>query len=209
MGGTVFVGIRRGDGSEHLYECWTNSIPWWFANPDFVTDGSGVDEFIRLAEERVASGESIYTKRHHSVTYSEYGVILIDFIEKKILSCQGYCTPGQMTTFWHGGISATHSPDEVEAVLKLHKAGRLSHFEGTHTFEVIPKDEERRIIAMLEKATDGRIEEHVTLSIVVHTDLSDFELADHMNCGKKERALVRSFLIDNGWKARVHGQRKK
>lgn len=208
MGGTVFVGIRRGDGTEHLYERWTNNMPWYFADAEFINDGSGVDEFIRYGDELHASGESIYTKRHHAVTYSEYGVILIDHVTKKILSCQGYAKPGQMSVYWHDGRCSTAPAEDAELITKLHKAGRFKKFINMRTHEDLPEDETQNLLKMLAESTDGHLPDDVSIGVVVCSDLDDFELTHITHCTDKERKLVRQFLVENGWKSRVYGQRK-
>jgi len=206
MGGTVFIGIRRRDGAEHLYERWTNSISWWFATAEFVTDGNGVDEFVRNAEEVIASGESIYTKRHRAVTYSEYGVILVDHCCKKILSCQGYVRPGSLMASWVNGYPM-HSEDAA-LITKLHAAGRLEKLIDIREREDIGANETQRILALLAESADGRLPEGIRLGIIACTDLRDFEMSHVSQCGREERRRIRQFLVDNGWKARVYGQKK-
>jgi hypothetical protein len=209
MGGTVFVGIRRRDGSEHLYERWTNSIPWYFADAEFVNDGPGVDEFVRRADELEASGETLYTKKHHHVTYSEYGVILIDHKTKKMLSCQGYAKPGQFSAFWHSGRSCVIPPEDADIITKLNRAGRLKKFIEIQSHEDLPEDKTKKILKMLAESTDGNLPKDISIGVVVCTNLDDFELVHISQCDSEERKLVRQFLVDNGWKARVYGQRKE
>jgi len=208
MGGAVFVGIRRRNGTEHLYERWTNNMPWYFADAEFIEDGPGVDEFVRYADELNESGESLYTKKHQAVTYSEYGVILIDHQTKKIMSCQGYAKPGQMSVWWHSGRCSTSPAEDADIITKLNKAGRLKKFVDMKSLEDMPDDESQRLLAMLAESKDGNLPDGVSIGVVVCTNLDDFELTHISHCGQKERKLIRQFLVDNGWEARVYGQKK-
>ena len=204
MGGTVFVGIRRRDETEHLYECWTNSMPRWFADPEFLYDGPGVAEFIRLAEERLAAGGSIYTARHDGVTFSEYGVILIDHVAKKILSCQGYTRVGRMRASWRRGEAVNIPPDDTKIITKLHRAGRLEKLEGMRSFKPLTEQTTRMLLELFAASEDGSLPNKRDVGVVVHSDLSDFDVSHTGHCAPPERAAVRDFLVDNGWKARVY-----
>jgi len=207
MGGAVFLGIRRSDGTEHLYETWTNSIPCWFVDPEFINDGASVDEFVAIAEETIASGNALFTKRHKSVTYSEYGVILIDHVAKKILSCQGYTRPGRLLARWHDGTD-THLPADTAAmILKLNDAGRLNKItrDTLGGGEELPEAEVAALLRLCRETTDGHFPTGTDIRADVYVDLSDFEYTHRPDCGKEERRLVREFLDDNGWQARVRG----
>jgi hypothetical protein len=87
MGGTLFVGIRRRDGTEYISERWTNLLPFLFSNPRFWEDGEEVDEYIKMGLENFPPANRI--------SPSTYGVTLIDFQTKRVLNRQDYCGVGQ------------------------------------------------------------------------------------------------------------------
>lgn len=92
MGGEVFVGVRRSNGKEHLSLRWTNAMPYYFLEPEFFNEGEVLEEFIARATPK---NEWPKAKTVKSIQPSEYGVILIDFQTKEVLSRQDYCCPDE------------------------------------------------------------------------------------------------------------------
>jgi hypothetical protein len=91
MGGTIFLGIREEDGTEHLLHTWTNSLPRRLAAPSFYNKGAAwVDLFARCADPK-----SPYSKRVHKLQWENtYGYVMVDMRDKVILSSNGYFHPG-------------------------------------------------------------------------------------------------------------------
>ena len=206
MGGAVFVGIRRKSGAEHLYETWTNAIPLWFADPSFIEDGKSVDKFVNTQDRFIASGDTLYAKKHKFVMYSEYGVILIDHVNMKILSIQDYVRPGYMSASWHRGRPSCASDTETLAI--LYEAGRLELIDNNFTDkENLPKD---KLIKLCIASMDSYLPESVFAFYTIKTKMPEFKV--HHVAKKchhdQERKLVRKFLVDNGWNARVYGQKR-
>ena len=69
-------------------------MPLWLADPAFFTDAGKLQEFIDEARPRVKWPQSVKVR---TITPSEYGVILIDFPNKKLFSRQGYCGPNWLS----------------------------------------------------------------------------------------------------------------
>lgn len=209
MGGSVFIGIRRGDGSEHLWEMWTNNVPYWFARADFVEDGAGVDKFLGQREQVLVDKSGPYTRRHRSVTYSEYGVILIDFAStpKRILSCQGYTHAGRLIL---SGIDA----DAAKAVLMLQthgRLGRVSYASGGPRYDSDLKPDVRALLLADCEAVVAGTRCTYDWYVRVHTRLDDFDAYHSISSPRDDRGLaarVRAFL-ENGWRARVRGTRRR
>jgi hypothetical protein len=209
MGGAIFLGIRRASGEEILYETWTNSIPWLFATPSFVEDGEGVDEFVFRAETLIASCHAIYTRRHNSVTYSEYGTILVDHYKKAILSFQGYCKVGRLIADWdRDGSDIYDTSDTTTVVTKLHKSGRLKYVEWARTKTPMTTDMQSAFLCDCAESKHGTMPAGSGYYVNIYTDLDDFVVTEGTTCGKKERATIRKFLVDMNWKARVRGARR-
>lgn len=210
MGGSVFMGIKRGDGSEHLWEMWTNSVPYWFARADFVDDGAGIDEFLAQREQVLVDKSGLYTRRHRSVTYSEYGVILIDFAStpKRILSCQGYTHAGRMIL---SGIDV----DEAKAVLALQahgRLGRVSYARGGPQYDRgLKPDVLDLLLADCAAVAAGAQCAH-DWYVNVYTRLDDFDVYHSVSSPSDDRGLatrVRAFLENGWWRARVRGTRRR
>ena len=214
MGGSVFVGIRRKDGTEVLMERWTNPLPDLFTNPGFVDDGAVIDEYLSH------NATTAYGGVRKSVTYSSYGVILVDFVTNKILSRQGYCSLGEINVYFDGatGEDLLHK-DAVQKIQALHKAGRKLTFlrEWVTPFA---EEQQAHILETCLASKDGRFRStdpsladnsggRPKIDFSVRVDLSPLAV-DHKNTEARRCPKdVRAFLSDNGWKARVRGSRKE
>ena len=90
MGGAVFVGIRFPSGKEVLTEQWTNPMSGWFCNKRFLEGDEAFLEELMAFEE---GDEWPKNEGRDAVFPSEYGVVLIDFVNMKAFSRQDYARP--------------------------------------------------------------------------------------------------------------------
>ncbi len=213
MGGSVLMGIRRRNGSEHLWQIWTNIVPHLFATPNFIKDGKGVDKFIREHEAlRSRKGNLWCAQKLSAVEYSEYGVILIDFVSKRILSRQDYCRPGVVSIFWHDGQDM-YGGGAAKMVLDLFNGGRLEKIVDISTHH--RKDRKfspqriTKFLRLCREAGAGNMPQGSDYFVEIHTRLNDFTV-DHNNTrprrSAKTRLEIKEFL-ENGWRARIRGTR--
>ena len=100
MGGEVCVAVKDPSGREHVSLRWTNPMPLWLADPAFYMEPAKLQEFIDEARPRVKWPKSVKVR---TITPSDYGVILIDFPNKRILSRQGYCGTGWLSVWGANG----------------------------------------------------------------------------------------------------------
>jgi hypothetical protein len=114
MGGHLAIGIRRANGTEYISQRHTNPLPHWLVDPEFWSDGAVVDEYIK-------SGLSEYTPVGR-IFPDEYGVVLIDFVTKRIFSRQDYCG---ILDF---NCSGTHG-DDARHVLAIIERGWVKRYE--------------------------------------------------------------------------------
>lgn len=91
MGGRITVGIKRPDGREFVHERWTNPLPYYFSNPDFLLGKEEAIQQYELAPEELHKNYIIYPY--------DYGIVLVDFPRKMIFSRQRYTTLGQVVLF--------------------------------------------------------------------------------------------------------------
>ena len=114
MGGELMVGIRDREGKEWLSLRWTNSMHAILANPKFYLDQDYLQEILNMAQPGHTWPKAVPTLR---VEPSEYGVILVDFLTKRILSRQDYCTFGKWYIF---------NSDQAKDVRAIHDAGWIT-----------------------------------------------------------------------------------
>lgn len=93
MGGAMFLGIRHEDGSKSMAEVWTNHIPWLVTRKEFLNGGEIMREWVAKFDPK---GQWPRPRKVSKLTYSEYGVVLVDCMEKIIFSRQDYCTPDKV-----------------------------------------------------------------------------------------------------------------
>ncbi len=132
MGGEILVGIRRRDGSEQVQEVWTNPLPFVLNDPTFYSDARRVERWMRGLKPGRSSPRIV-----RRVGPSEYGVILIDFVDRCLLSRNVYSQPGELYV-----ITGPRSdePERKQLVRKMHKRKLVTKVErfGTKEREVVP-----------------------------------------------------------------------
>lgn len=114
MGGRVVVAIRRQNGTEYISGRWTNPLPHWLSNPKFWEDGEVVDDYIK-------AGLANNTPEDR-VCPEEYGVVIIDFQTKRVLSRQDYCGIGETNCTFLDSEGATN-------LLRMIEEGRVTRYD--------------------------------------------------------------------------------
>ncbi len=91
MGGSVRVIVRKKSGEVIPMTRHTNPLSNIVQNPRFFTDETWIDEYISK------SSESDYDDTSFKLLQpTGYGIVVFDFLKKKILSSQGYTNLGDM-----------------------------------------------------------------------------------------------------------------
>lgn len=188
MGGSVFVGIRKSDGTEHLGECWTNSLPFWICHPDFFNEGPLIDEYIQQMTERLEEIQPI-----------QYGAILIDFKNKKFISRQGYCG---IRLLCHIDLLC-HDMNDFELIDLLIKNNLIEKIKSPYVNIILTKQQELEIIKALKDRTKYCIQDKSMFEIhpkfPFTVDEDDFK---SNNLQKSWQSII-NFVQDNNWKSKV------
>lgn len=119
MGGSIFVGVRLSDGTEHLMDIWTNPLPWHFMNPGFwLEEKKAIKDFLLQAKRSPKWCEG----RLKEIKPGEYCAVLIDFKTKKLISRNCYTTPG---------FKSFSQPDQedLDALKRLRDLGWVTKVE--------------------------------------------------------------------------------
>lgn len=98
MGGSVTAIIRFSDGEILGKHTWTNSFFHYMKNVNFIQENK---KYIYDLLEHNPEDKNKFTS-------TEYGIIVVDFLKKKIVSCQMYSDPSTASL-----ISAFISSDET------------------------------------------------------------------------------------------------
>jgi len=124
VGGTVALTIRFPDSTEFRMLRWTNILPWAFNNVDFLIEKS--EHLVALMEQyhtmkadwdkHVSTGAPLEYNMTScyfpdgKLVPSGYGLVVVDMVNKVILSSQGYTHLGQE----HGRLlEDTEDPDDT------------------------------------------------------------------------------------------------
>jgi hypothetical protein len=133
MGGNLAVTIREEDGTEHRMSRWTNPTPYFVNNMLLLQkDKDYLKNYLKtwydMREDYLANQATGNFKHNMTSMYcdhpylapDEYGQLVIDYKENKILSSQGYTHLGMISCI---GASLDYDDDEeykdVEADLPL------------------------------------------------------------------------------------------
>lgn len=86
MGGSIRVIVREENGKVHKMTRWTNQLPYIVKNPKFYkSDKEWLDQYIEGAK------NSDYNQGEQYLAPEDYGIVVLDYMKKKILSSQCYC----------------------------------------------------------------------------------------------------------------------
>jgi hypothetical protein len=144
MGGALALTIRLEDGTQYRMNQWTNSMPGILHASDFL-DGTpqGIDGAVSHWLEMKADWEAhrgdkayehpmtpAYGPYPYGLKPSEYGLVVVDFVSKTILSLQGYSNleRAMLVRQVYGVHANESSPHKVEELAELVDAGRIKEY---------------------------------------------------------------------------------
>lgn len=206
MGGEVFVGVRRSNGQEQCSLRWTNSMPQWLADPDFLSGGRELTKFLKLAKSTNKWPQSKLVKR---IQPSEYGVILVDFQTHEILSRQDYTKVGEFMITRFVDVLR----HELELAVKLQERGWIeSILTGVLTGQPVPMApaERCKFMQLCIRAADtpplsrDQLQDHMdSFGGAVSLKLaSPFQVDDSSQRARDCWEEIRSWVKARGWKSR-------
>lgn len=108
MGGQIVVGIRHtlnGAPEEVFISRWTNDIPWRFMTQGFLSQGQALREFIEEAQ--LITKKSLEPRLLKTPRLGEYGIILIDFVTRRVYSRQDFAKIGELQIIAYSDIFRT------------------------------------------------------------------------------------------------------
>jgi len=144
MGGTIGITVRTPDGKERRMGRWTNPIPYFVNSLKLINDNmEHVNDYFKHDEEMVEDWEEnkntknfkfpmtpCYGPHNGQLAPVEYGMVVVDMVNKKILSMQGYSALGEFFTcggklpddeFGRGSM-----PERADQFVEWLEAGRIS-----------------------------------------------------------------------------------
>ena len=151
MGGSISITLREPDGTEHRMLRWTNSMPFGITNLGILTDDQKhmeayLDSWVSMKDDWEANGPKGPFEHNMTEAYFPsrglapygYGLVVIDMVNKVILSSQGYTSIGLMNCAGIGlellgGQIALEDLDPHSDALRfqqLFEAGRIKSILG-------------------------------------------------------------------------------
>ena len=94
MGGALAITVRQSDGTENRMERWTNIIPAWFRTLKVQElDDAYLQAFVDSFKEMPG-----FATQDYGLMPSEYGLIVVDFQTRTILSSNDYTSLNKLDT---------------------------------------------------------------------------------------------------------------
>lgn len=194
MGGQVLVGIKK-DGKEYFSSVWTNSFSFVFWDMEFQNAGSKLEEVIKFFQEEPVN----------EIFPEEYGVVLIDFDSKEVLSVNHY-------TFLDAVLvsSMTH-PENLQLCLEYLRNNKVQ--KATVRNNERPIDNVTNIIQnyynkITNEETRGQQlnqEEFFMFNLYPQTD---FHIVNHFHMTRETWTEIQGFVHAYGWKTPVASSEK-
>ena len=167
---------------------WTNDFPWRFMQPSFLDQGEELRKFIAEAKPENQWPHSILLPRLQN---SEYGVVLIDFPSRELLSQQGYCTPGSM--IYSPGISSADK-EECSAIIELIKRKQIDRIE-----RLLFRGGEGKTESTVEQFLSEVRNKKSRCLWIVYLSPSVFKLTLHSCERPKTLTAAKKWMKDRGW----------
>jgi isopentenyldiphosphate isomerase len=186
MGGQVLVGIKK-DGKETFSSVWTNSVSSWFWDMKFQNAGSKFDEVVKFLEEEPVN----------EVFPEEYGIILIDFDSKEVLSINSYT---YLESFL---LSFMHGIEKLQLCLEYLKNNKVQ--------KVLLKNNEQPIDVVtnaVQKCYNKLVNEETSEQSLKEEDYflfeiypqTDFHIVNDLYLTRETWEQIQTFLRVYGWK---------
>jgi hypothetical protein len=140
MGGSITVIIREEDGKIHKMCRWTNSLPYFTKDLNFINkDKKHLKDYLKVfysmendyKRVQKKGGNYRFQMTDCYIPYSgyiapiEYGLVLIDYQTEQIISCQGYSSLNTICRYEIENPKII-SKDEFETIQKLVEAEKVS-----------------------------------------------------------------------------------
>lgn len=178
MGGNIGFIIKKEDGEQIGMSRWTNIIPHFFKDPNLYL-GNTKEWFADFAKEWLKMKEDYEKNKdtgkfalnmtpvyfpHETKSPDEYGIIAVDFQNKKIYSSQDYSGVGnlQFYNFW------SQFEDEEEKTARLKKFVETGLIKEVSLYDTEKNESTvvnlsnftlENIITMLDEISDRRVKE--------------------------------------------------
>lgn len=131
MGGTISLGFRFKDKDDKIKNLfmfhWTNDLPERFLSKSFISQGDDFYKLIDESDEHHPEYHSSYARRTSSLQESEYGFVLVDFVNRKCLANNHYFRPFRKCFF--NGASLGGDEDFVAQLKELSEIDWLDVYQ--------------------------------------------------------------------------------
>lgn len=213
MGGNVGIIVKKEDGEQIGMSRWTNVMPAYFKDVNLYLGNTAqwYDSFTGEWEKMKADYEKNKDTGNfeHNMTPvyfpvntlspDEYGIIAVDFKNKKIYSSQDYCNMGSLA-FYHMWNNNGYNEENEELISQYYQHGLIKevryYVPATKSFDTIDISHLSvdDIIQLLNEASDRQV--------------SKFSHPLFQNFSKEELDMYSSsFVINSDWKFTTYNDR--
>jgi hypothetical protein len=137
MGGCVGLTLREPNGTEHRMCRWTNILPWALTNLAFIEERPEhvreiLGQWYDMREDWLSNGpggpfrhrmSSIYGP-HPYLAPCEYGLVVVDMVNKVIVTMQAYTKIGNIGRVAFAGENPRDPDSDYQRFRALYDAGR-------------------------------------------------------------------------------------
>lgn len=207
MGGSLAVAIRKSNGEEYIATRHTNSIPQYLTNPDFYLGDEVIEEYI------AAGKNSPYFSQLKTIRPDEYGILIIDKINKWIYSCQNYCNPN------HFNLVFVEREDAINLIKLMDKGWvkEFDYYDFKSPRRILYQDEILILRSSLEKLAAQPPNNNVFVeafdcplqgSFTAKKEIPGWLIYHSMSALKSTWNDLSKFLKDSGWKTKTISKTK-
>lgn len=199
MGGSVTMIIRESEDKVHKMVRWTNSFPHFIKHPKFLSkDKTHLNEYLvhwnemsEDYEENKKTGNfkynmtDVYIPDSGHIAPVEYGIVFIDFVKNKIISCQGYSSinkiPMSSVLTAYRQRSQKDWEDTLFGIRDLYDANLLSlkTYDESKSLSSLNKALSNKKLSFLDKIEIVKKDMDTALGCYFEMDLSPFEVIDN------------------------------
>ena len=213
MGGNVGIIVKKPNGEQVGMDRWTNIMPYFFKQADLYL--GNFDKWFEEFSEEWLKMKADYEKHKDTGKYelnmtsvyfpcdtqspSEYGIIVVDFPNKKIYSSQDYCNIGSLAFYniWSRWENNSENEELLRQYFKHNMISKISYYDR--------EDRTRKIVDISSLKIEDVFQ---LLNEMSNSKIQSFSNPLFQSLNKEDLDIYScSFLIDSDWQFSTYHDR--